>query len=88
MRRVAARAIVLGRMAAQAALLGKFIDAFLGGCERAMLVAAIIELLMDACDGAPRIRVANDYAICCGFHGDSLLHSLYAHMCTMQAIKH
>ena len=64
MRRVAARAIVLGRMAAQAAFLGKFIDAFLGGCERAMLVAAVIEFLMDACAGAPRIRVANDYAIC------------------------
>ena len=64
MRRVAARAIVRGRMAAQAAFLGKFIDAFLGGCERAMLVAAVIEFLMDACAGVPRIRVADDYAIC------------------------
>jgi hypothetical protein len=40
-------------MAAQAAFLGKFIDAFLGGCERAMLVAAVFEFLVDACAGIP-----------------------------------
>jgi hypothetical protein len=40
-------------MAAQAAFFGEFIDAFLGGCERAMLVAAVFEFLMDACAGTP-----------------------------------